>query len=117
MGRRQQWRIEGITPKKGAVVMAATATRFSIEDGPSKFDLMAALFDGKKVIITLRDAAPPTTGRMRLPEVYVRSVEIEDGSRESWLIKGWCSGPSGSREFTGYFDSRTRKGWMEFLPS
>jgi hypothetical protein len=54
-----------------------------ITDGPSKFDLMVALFDRKprSRVLTFE------TGGGQKVEVTIVSVQIEDGSGESWNIQ------------------------------
>lgn len=94
--------------------MAATVTRFSIKDGPSKFELMTALFDAKEVMFTL-DVGIPT--RIRITSVGIPQTLANFLEKDSWLIEGYGIGSSGSRKFKGCFNCRTRKGWMEFSPS
>ena len=82
----------------------ATEHEFPILDGPSKFDLMAALFDEKRVRFNLEYAG--------LVTVQINRVEAEDGSRDSWNIAGRLFGivnPT-TTDFTGYYSSKQRKG-------
>ena len=85
------------------------ATRHEIVDGPGKWDLMVALGEGKVVSFT--------DGRGAVKEViYVQItlLEIEDGSRQRWLIKFHRSDPAPyGLYFHGYYDSTTRHGWFE----
>ena len=81
-----------------------------ILEGPSKFDLMAALFDGKKVQFTFK--LGEVTHKVNMG---VSGVAAEDGSRESWLINGFfptglIHGPCTFSNFSGYFETRRRKG-------
>ncbi len=80
------------------------ATR-KIIDGPGKFDLMAALFDGKRVFFTIEGGDKV--------EAQMNSVAIEDGSRESWLISGRIVGSGSWQKFSGYFETRKRHGHLE----
>lgn len=90
-----------------------TANYYVITDGPGKFDLMLALFEGKHVQFKIQ-------GNPFL-KVQINSVGAEDGSRESWLIAGGilediAGTPveGGWRNFKGYFQIRRRQGWIEF---
>lgn len=87
--------------------------KLKIMDGPSKFDLMAALFDGKEVDFTLA-VQGNIVGQYRSEEVSViiLGVAIEDGSRNSWLIHGLIKDPS-NRSFSGYYETRRRQGVMK----
>jgi|AP95_1055475.scaffolds.fasta_scaffold206342_1 hypothetical protein len=78
-----------------------------ITEGPSKYDLQAALFDGKKVCFTVEGL-----GQI---EVQMNNVGIEDGGRESWLIEGYAFLAS-QQKFHGYYETRRRKGWLELKP-
>lgn len=88
-------------------------------DGPSKFDLMMALFDkGRKVSFT--------DERGMKYEATISMVEAEDGSHESWNLKGsttiWGAGGSDGDgkvrliryRFIGYFRTDRRKGHLVF---
>lgn len=93
-----------------------TQDKYNITDGPSKFDLVLALFDGKTARITLE-------GKEIVP-VYINSVKAEDYRREGWFLDGYNGsvlilGKSllGVGEFTGYYNSRTRKGWLKRIAS
>lgn len=84
----------------------------AIKNGPSKFDLAVALFqrpaDGEQhyvVIFQLEDG--------RKLQAILQAVSAESGSRESWLIDGWFK-DSGGKKFTGYFETRSRKGYLKF---
>jgi len=80
--------------------------QLKITDGPGKFDLMCALFDGKQVKFTLVDG--------RVVDALIGSVEQEDGSKESWNLKGAI--PFGDTDLRGvfkaYFSTRHRKGML-----
>ena len=78
-----------------------------IIEGPSKYDLQAALFDGKRVRFTVEGL-----GQI---EVQMNNVGIEDGSRESWLIEGYVV-LDNWKKFHGYYETRRRKGWLELKP-
>ncbi len=77
-----------------------------IENGPSKYELMLALFDRKG------DHLRPVTF-MTSPSVglvlHITSVGIEDGSGDSWIVEGI----SGTGRFKGHYRTDTRKGSIE----
>ena len=92
------------------------ANGVDIVNGPSKMDLMLALFDDggvghRRVIIFTID------GREREGErsikVVVNAVEREDGSGESWNFKGYFSGSN--VPFEGYYSTKRRKGFIKTL--
>ena len=90
----------------------ATQVRAEIVEGPSKFDLMASLFDGKEVEFTLLVQQGTHSGR-HTPRFQVQGASMEDGSHLSWNISGYvAAGFPEWKYFAGYFDSRTRKGYM-----
>ena len=94
-------------------------TRFSIVDGPSKFDLMVALFKrDEEIEFTLRIDEKKT----HKIGFIVNGLSNEDGTREGWLIhgRGFCINfPELSlshenwQRFEGYYMPRDRSGWME----
>ena len=65
----------------------AEAGQINLVDGPSKFDLMLALFDksSPERRVNFKSLAGSTF------DCSVLSVRAEDGSRESWEIEGWAS--------------------------
>lgn len=88
--------------------LMVSGEQYQIVTGPSKWDLMQALFEGnsdsqKPVIFTVEGI-----GNI---EVQINDVGREDGSGESWLIKGYerLLG-STLRPVKGYFNTRSRKG-------
>lgn len=88
----------------------------SIVNGPSKFDLMLALFDSKfpdfrTVIFDLRDG--------RKFHANITGVEAEDGSSISWNFTGvgrfsteHCKVPG--EHVSGYYDTMRRTGNIKF---
>ena len=98
------------------------ATRYGIVNGPGKWDLMSGLGDGKVVTFTVT-GGELTPARGETMYVHLTSLEIEDGSRQSWLIKFHLvladdpsvpSQPVGYGDsFHGYYDNTTRRGWLE----
>ncbi len=87
---------------------------FKIIDGPSKFDLMMALFDNT--------ATAPRRLNFRLEgeevfSIYLLSVGREDGSGESWLLEGIAFWPSrfSDRKVKGYFSTQRRIGHLNIL--
>jgi len=96
---------------------------FEIGAGPSKFELMTALFDRKGnagkphyVVFKSPDGESEITTR-------INSVGIEDGSGESWLITGQVikmkCGTFESRQgfaFHGWYSTKGRGGRIEEIP-
>lgn len=93
--------------------------QFQISDGPSKFDLMASLFEAKVVQITCEVTAI-TSSNLKvaasfkvLPrfKVIFQMVGAEDGSLDSWIGEVYFVEPSYenvSRKF--YYNSKKRTG-------
>ena len=84
---------------------------YLITNGPSKFDLMLSLFDGNKKprrTVTFQIQGGP--GEI---EVAVTMVRQEDGSGESWLFGGHCHNSIPTLNVNGYFNTRSRKGWLD----
>ncbi len=94
------------------------AVRHNIKTGPSKFELLLALFDSRQVNTRKVEFR---TDADTLYDAVITSVEREDGSGESWNIRGYLSEkkpgakiPSPSTNFEGYFRTDTRKGSLKF---
>ncbi len=90
--------------------------QFQITEGPSKFDLMCSLFDGKVVKITC-DLTGPRASFKVVPkfEVIFTKVGIEDGSHDSWLGEvQFLSSPNYDNERRRfYYDTRRRTGHIK----
>ena len=90
-----------------------------ITAGPSKYDLMLALFDatgdGPRPVVFNADGGLCGPGPYT---VHVTSVEREDGSGESWNVRGlWYSQASGRTVVAKiYFSTRQRSGSISFAP-
>ncbi len=100
----------------------------NVVNGPSKFDLMMALF-------TRKPQKPTVTFALEhAKEGYlatITGVSEEDGSGESWNIRGFLqdiyfAGDGLSplhgallkvsrQPFKGYFSTADRKGWLTFI--
>ncbi|MCU0680502.1 MAG: hypothetical protein MUF50_04345 [Planctomycetes bacterium] len=82
---------------------------YQITEGPSKFDLMVSLFDGKKIQFTQK-----TENGTSVILANVASVEREDGSHSSWNLKIYIlesnSVIKAGQTLSAYYSSRTRKG-------
>ncbi len=86
------------------------SNEFTISNGPSKFDLMLALFDSKQP--NLRRVTFHLSNGNKL-EASISAVQMEDGSGESWLFTATGRFTTGAIEFrscTGYYDTVTRNG-------
>ena len=93
-----------------------TLYRSLISEGPSKFDLMLALFDGdvhnrRKIIFTITDE-----GKIRSypGKTTINCVTRESGDGENWLFEGLgetalCE----TIEVHGYYSTKLRTGWIE----
>ena len=108
------------------------ATQCKIVNGPSKFDLMLALFDScsksgyRRVTFNYikGDEIDPKNGHkicygLSLPiEVLINEVGKEDGSGESWMFKGTIEALEQNRlktvQVRGYFHTQHRNGWIQF---
>ena len=84
----------------------------TIIGGPSKFDLMLAMFDGR--YISPRTVTFKLEGDDELT-TSIDSVQAEDGSAESWNFKGKGCRKSNASEVVdvdGYFSTANRRGWL-----
>lgn len=80
----------------------------TIVNGPSKFDLMVALFVGagsKQQNVRFQIKETNT-----LLEVRIQSVEREDGSGESWCFTGMAKLANRTIRVAGYFQTERRTG-------
>lgn len=83
----------------------ATRDALPITDGPSKFDLMLSIFDGKQV--TFRSGSQQFA-------VYLMSVEKEDGSHDMWNITGNICGEFNNK-VRGHYSTKRRAGHLHFI--
>lgn len=95
----------------------ASLLNAKIIDGPSKFDLMLALFDRKSV--NTRQVTFATENGRDLGQTLnavINSVGVEDGSGESWILEGYFMSrlrgtmPPPPRHFKMYFHTGRRQG-------
>ena len=86
------------------------ASEQTIKGGPSKWDLMLALFDGNTGGPRYLDFHLES-GKLS-GAVVVSSVEREDGSGESWNI----TGRTGSIRVVIYYNTHTRRGTYREKP-
>lgn len=102
-----------------------TPNQFSVTGGPSKFDLQNALFCWNPRRPALFNATCPVSTAF---EVFVLSVEAEDGSGESWNIEGVVGEvqrrnkvqikfflPERGQRVQLYFRTDRRQGHVEFF--
>ncbi len=100
-----------------------TESEVKIVNGPSKFDLMLSVFEGKVVTFILKGGFRPKFSRATVypPDdeftcvAVATSVEREDGSNDSWnfttnYIVGW-----GLVKLRGHFRTSDRKGFGKML--
>lgn len=107
----------------------AQKVQHQITGGPSKFDLMLALFDGNsehRRLVAFRTkeefpgtALPPAFYQV---QVIVNKIEREDGSGENWLVAGevlanWLlpKKPEVWMTFRAFYRTIQRQGWLEIL--
>ena len=77
-----------------------------IKKGPGKWDLAKAIMDGQLVEFTVviqNSKAEPTVESLK-----INTLEAEDGSRESWNLKGYTL--VGGRNFIAYYNTRKNTG-------
>lgn len=98
------------------------AQRSNIVDGPSRFDLMLALFFDRSSVprytvefmvedmLFLQESA----GQNPTPVAFViNQLAREGGSGEKWLFEGYYQIGRCTFPVSGFFSTRTRKGWVE----
>lgn len=104
----------------------SSAQQQTIVDGPSKWDLIMSFAD-RQIVNTRKVRIRTEEGRHY--ELVLNSLAHEDGSGESFLIRGYShevdkdvpagriaargSVPNPTRGFSGYFHTKTRKGWIK----
>ncbi len=76
----------------------------NITGGPGKFDLMLALFEGQEIFLNLENGI---TGY----RVRISSIQREDGSSQSWNLKGWVV-DSPSQTFHAYYSTKGNHGFL-----
>ncbi|MBX4210592.1 hypothetical protein KW783_01320 [Candidatus Parcubacteria bacterium] len=116
------------------------ATKFTITNGPSKWDLMLSLFDGssdhrRQVSFTVLPDDDPTGAKIIIDQIakergreptqgyspeqvamVMNRLEREDGSGDCWNFVGNSSedGRYGRyRTVRGFYSTATRKGFLE----
>lgn len=87
--------------------MESRMATLKITNGPSKLDLMLALFDRPQQGTSSRKATFVTEdGKHHI--VTILSVEAEDGSRESWNIKAHIA----EKNLSIYYRTDNREGFV-----
>ena len=91
---------------------------FNIVGGPSRWDLMLAIFDGdfhhRRIVTFSLD--PQENLPIRSLICTINEVGREDGSGENWLFEGETYYPAeivSNYHIHGFFSTRTRTGWVE----
>lgn len=93
----------------------------NIVSGPSKFDLMLALFDRKPITRELEFGLPGPDKEAAL--IVISGLELEDGSGESWNYKGMLrrmlpypkdGSPPPPRRVEGWYHTGRRQGTMRY---
>jgi len=91
-------------------------TQINIVDGPSKFDLMTALFVWKPERLRVEFKADDGA----IYKASINACEAEDGSGECWIIRGYAIDASSVRSrsaesYEGFFRTNTRAGFLRFI--
>lgn len=91
--------------------------QFQIIHGPSKFDLMVSLFEGKKVKMScdLSDETEKVKNYCTLEVVFIK-IALQDKSHESWTGEIYfCDGNCEHQNRIFYYDSNRRTGHVAEL--
>ncbi len=102
-------------------------TQMPIVDGHGKFELFSQLHDIGRVhprpAFELTVQCPGFhRAALAAIDVYINGISAEDGSGNNWLFRGYVVVGNNSwllkflgdtRSFTGYYNTRTRKGSLE----
>lgn len=93
-------------------------TRYTIVNGPSKWDLMIAFFDRsgvrrRPVTFTMLEGGPADSWRA---QVVINKLAWEDGVGEGFLFEGYLMFLSVRNSVHGYFKTSDRQGWIEIEP-
>jgi hypothetical protein len=94
----------------------ASQEYWAIEQGPSKMDLMLALFDGEKMGTRTVTFGISMAGRtLSQVTMIILGVSHEDGSGDSWLIRGRPTNVNNGKPVKCeivqfYYHTKTRKG-------
>ncbi|MEK7641045.1 MAG: hypothetical protein AAB389_03555 [Patescibacteria group bacterium] len=97
------------------------SSRLKIVNGPSKFDVMMALFaknsDSATVDFEVQEFVAGAIEIGTFRKVIISALERESGNGESWMFQGWdCNeGPHKATKVEGFFCTRTRTGWMKIV--
>jgi len=82
----------------------------AITDGPSKFDLMLALFRDPGAHHRM-DFLTFSIEGCEPNQVMIRSVAVDDDSCEGWIIEGFRTRSKGGR-FKATYSTQTRRGMV-----
>lgn len=91
--------------------------RFEIIAGPSREDLFDGLrlrHESRLVLFSILSGHHSNALYNKSLQLQVNGIAVEDGSGHKWLIE--LHDPTktfGSSKLHGYFDTNTRKGWVE----
>ncbi len=105
-----------------------TQPQFNIVNGPSKWDLVTNFFRDLKSRDCVEFTIEPNCSALILEEIDREKVELNifsitlaNDSVEKIIFKGWkLKSPNSilnSQKFKGYYDMRSRQGWINFLPT
>jgi hypothetical protein len=98
--------------------MSSNEPRVLIKDGPSKWDLSTNFFtpvrERRQIEFITQDHSNSESG-LTMPKqkvaLHILWIGLESGDAENFLIKGTMNKDT---NFTGYYCTRTRTGWLKF---
>lgn len=93
--------------------------RYDITNGPSKWDLILALFDGdyhhrREISFSFQGISERVVAEFTL-QFLINELQREDGSGENWNFRGYGATVPAFPDDPcyGFFSTKTRKGWIE----
>ena len=101
--------------------MALRTDRFEIKNGPSKWDMVLAIFDGdelhRRTVNFVVSGPPIVLGDLVLPSLpfVVDGAKRDHLSEDDWQIWGYpFCGYKHNRYMKGFYSTQSRTGWLEF---
>lgn len=91
---------------------------YKITNGPSKdrlFDACKYAGNNADKIEVAFAIEQPATGKSVALSAFIRGIEHEDGSGESFIISGALKTKTGNRRFKAYYSSKRRQGVVTSL--
>ena len=91
---------------------------FEIVNGPDKLELFSACmhrFDENAETANIFDILASPDAKAIRKSLAIDSISHEDGSGESFVLRGTCSIDNSFYGFKGYYRTDTRKGFLNIL--